>query len=171
MAAETIRQVERRAEEVQTGYSHGEHRPLRSYALLTGVFSALFGGFVIRNRDSMPDRVGAGDLVLIGAATHKLGRLVAKDLVTSFVRAPFTRYEGGGMVSAEVSEKPRGRGMRYALGELLACPFCMGQWIVAGFVAGLVKVPGPTRVVASTFAALGIADFLQLAFQAGAKRA
>jgi hypothetical protein len=171
MATDTIDQVEQRAEQVQVGYSHGQHRPLRSYALLTGGFGALFGGFVIRNRDSMPDHVAAGDLLLIGAATHKLARLVAKDLVISFIRAPFTRYEGGGIVSAEVSEQPRGKGLRYALGELLTCPFCMGQWIVAGFVAGLVKVPGPTRVVASTFTALGIADFLQLAYKASADRA
>ncbi len=44
----------------------------------------------------MPERIGPGDILLLGVATHKLGRLLAKDWVTSFLRAPFTTFKGGG---------------------------------------------------------------------------
>ena len=35
----------------------------------------------------------ASDLVLVTVATHKLSRLVAKDRITSTLRAPFTSVE------------------------------------------------------------------------------
>ena len=69
----------------------------------------------------LPERPRAADLLLAGVATHKLSRLLTKDRVTSFIRAPFTRYEqpaGHG----EVEEEPRGSGLRLAIGELLVCP-------------------------------------------------
>ncbi len=44
------------------------------------------------------------DLVLIGAASYKLSRLVAKKKITAFVRAPFTELEGKGG-PAELEEK------------------------------------------------------------------
>ena len=64
-----------------------------------------------------------GDLLLVGIATHKLSRLLAKDKVTSFIRAPFTRYqEPSGQ--GEVEEEPYGHGLHLAVGELLVCPYC-----------------------------------------------
>jgi hypothetical protein len=68
------------------------------------------------------------DVLLAGAATHKLARLIAKDKVTSFARAPFTEFQGKGGPS-EVEGAPRGSGLRYAAGELLVCPYCLGLWI------------------------------------------
>lgn len=41
----------------------------------------------------LPERLSAQDVVLAGVATHKLSRLIAKDNVTSFLRAPFTRFQ------------------------------------------------------------------------------
>lgn len=48
--------------------------------------------------------------------------------VTAPLRAPFTEFqeEGG---PREVEESPRGSGIRRAIGELLACPFGMSQWV------------------------------------------
>ena len=69
----------------------------------------------------MPEKISAADIVLTGVATHKVTRLIAKDKVTSFIRSPFTSYQehaGHG----ELNEEPRGSGLRYAVGELLACP-------------------------------------------------
>ena len=48
-------------------------------------------------------------MLLFGIATHKIGRIITKDWVTSPIRAPFTRYEesvGGG----EVKEQSRAKG-------------------------------------------------------------
>jgi hypothetical protein len=51
----------------------------------------------------------------------------------------------------------------------LVCPSCVGQWVATGFVFGLVPRPRATRLVASVFAALTAADFLQFAYAAAEK--
>jgi hypothetical protein len=71
----------------------------------------------------------------------------------------------------ELEESPRGEGPRRALGELLVCPPCTGQWVVGGLVAGLVAAPRATRLLASTFTAIALADFLHLAFVAAREKA
>jgi len=118
----------------------------------------------MRSGKGFPKRIGVGDLILAGVATHKISRVIAKDRVTTPLRAPFTEFqeEGG---PAEVEEIPRGSGMRRAIGELLVCPFCMGQWVATGLLAGLVVIPRATRFVCSIFAALTISDFLQIVYK------
>ena len=91
--------------------------------------------------------------------------LVAKEKVTSFLRAPFTEFqESSG--HGEVEEKPQGHGLRLAVGELLVCPYCLGLWVAGGFAAGMVVAPRSTRLVASVFATKAVSDFLQLAYKA-----
>jgi hypothetical protein len=148
----------------------GEERPLGSYALLSGVFTAALAGAIAAKRDDLPERISAADLALLGVGTHKLSRLIAKDKVTSVVRAPFARYEGDAGPS-EVSEAPRGRGMRYAIGELITCPYCIGQWVAAGGVVGLAVAPRVTRFVAGLFTVVAISDGLQIAYHAGQEKA
>jgi hypothetical protein len=105
-----------------------------------------------------------GDLALITVATHKASRLVAKDRVTSSVRAPFTRFEGDAG-PGEVSEEARGSGLRRAIGELVICPYCIGLWIASAFAAGLVVAPHATRWVASVLSAMFGSDLLQIAYK------
>lgn len=155
------------------GYSPHEHRPLPSYAVMTAIFGAAFAGSLVaaeRSGRRLPDSIGARDVVLAGLATHKVSRLISKDKITSFLRAPFVRYEeptGQG----EVSEEVRGAGLRMSLGELLVCPYCLGQWVAGAFAVGLVAAPRPTRLVAAMYSAETIADFLQLAYVAAEERA
>jgi uncharacterized protein DUF1360 len=150
-----------------------EHRPLASYAVLSATFGMTLAGALAALRASgreLPERPRAGDLVLAGIATHKVSRLLAKDRVTSFVRAPFTRYQepaGHG----ELEEQPRGRGIRLAIGELLVCPYCLAQWIAASFAVGLVAAPRATRFVAGIYVAETLSDVLQLAYKAAEDRA
>lgn len=154
------------------GYAR-ENRPLAAYAGLVGIFNAAFAAFLVVAKKAnrpIPERVGLGDIVLFGVATHKLSRLLTKDVVTSSLRAPFTEFEGQAGLN-EVNEKPRGTGMQRALGELLSCPFCTGQWIAAFFAYGLVLSPRITRLVGSIFAMLTLSDFLHLAYEATRKRA
>lgn len=146
---------------ISNAYSD-EHRPLAAYALLTAAFGALFGGGTAAVHDRLPDRPRATDVALAGVATYKISRLVAKDRVTSVLRAPFTRYEGDAGPS-EVSEQPRGRGLQLALGELLVCLYCIGQWVAAALALGQIAAPRTTRFVAGTFAAYALADALQMA--------
>jgi hypothetical protein len=73
-----------------------DHRPIGGYALLTGVFGALFTSGVLvaaRSDRGLPERLGTQDLIVGGLATHKLSRLITKDKVTGFARAPFTRFQ------------------------------------------------------------------------------
>jgi Protein of unknown function (DUF1360) len=159
-----------RAEDAVAGYAPREQRPLAAYTGLTAAFGIALGGALVALRRELPERISTRDLALAGIATHKLSRLLAKDKVTSFIRAPFTRYQepaGHG----ELEEAPRGSGARYAVGELLVCPYCLAQWVAAGFVVGLVAAPRPTRVVAGIYAAETLADFLQLAYAAAEDRA
>ena len=139
-----------------------EHRPLAAYGVLTIAFGALFGGGATALHDRLPERPSPADLALAGVATYKISRLIAKDRVTSVLRAPFTRYEGESGPS-EVSESPRGRGLQLALGELLVCPYCIGQWVAGAMALGQVAAPRTTRFVAGTFAAYALADALQMA--------
>ena len=149
-----------------------EPTPLGGYATLLGVWTGIFGsllGAAVRS-DRLPERVRAGDVVLLGVATHKLTRIVTKDWVTAPIRAPFVHYEGsaGG---GEVKEKARGRGLRKAVGDLLTCPFCTGPWVAGALTAGLVAWPRATRAVAGAFAAVALSDLLHHAYDATRKLA
>jgi hypothetical protein len=121
------------------------HRPLAGYAVLSGAFGAALAGALLAARASgrpLPERLTTQDVLLAGVATHKLSRLIAKDKVTSFLRAPFTRYqESAG--HGELEEEPRGEGLRLATGELLVCPYCLAQWIAAGLYRRLRPCPSP----------------------------
>ena len=155
------------------GYAPPSERPpLLSYAVLMSVFNALFAAALLaarRGGRQLPERIGAADLISIGVASHKLSRLIAKDKVTSPLRAPFTEFEEEGGPS-ELEERSRGTGARKAIGELLICPYCLGLWVVAGFSVGLLFAPRLTRFLASVFSALTISDFLQIAYKAAEEK-
>jgi hypothetical protein len=149
------------------GYAPGEETPVKSYGLLVAVFSVLAGGFATWFRASgrdLPERIDPADLALVTVASHKASRLIAKDRVTASIRAPFTRYEGGAG-PGEVSERPRGRGLRRAIGELLVCPYCLGMWTSSALVAGLLVVPRFTRWLSAVLVAFLGSDLLQIAYK------
>ncbi|WP_205698160.1 DUF1360 domain-containing protein [Conexibacter sp. SYSU D00693] len=151
----------------------GEDRPLAAYTGLSATFFAALGGGLLAARAAgreVPDRPSAADVVLVGLATQKLTRLIAKDKVTSFVRAPFTRFQES-TGHGEVDEAARGTGFQKAMGELLVCPYCLAQWVAGGFAVGLVAAPRTTRLLAGMWTAQTIADFTQLAYKAVEDRA
>jgi uncharacterized protein DUF1360 len=137
--------------------------PLRGYAGLIVAFAVVVGGFLAFKKRSLPDRIPLSDLFILGMATQKVSRVVTKSRVASVVRVPFTTYEGPAG-SGEVEERPRGTGLRRAIGELVSCPFCMGTWIACAGVAGFVSQPQLTRALGSIFAVGSIADFVQQAY-------
>jgi hypothetical protein len=142
-----------------------EAKPLQEYGALAAAFATILsvGVAAARRQGRIPDRVPASDIALGGIATYKCARLISKDRVTSPVRAPFTRGEGE-------EERPRGRGVRYVIGELLVCPFCLAQWIAAAYILGLVFAPRITRLLAAMMAVVGLSDFLQVAYRAAENR-
>lgn len=168
----SVEDLTREARDAFEGYAEPHKRPpFRMYAGLTAVFNAGFAGalYAARRQRRLPEQISAQDLVLIGTASHKLSRLVAKDKVTSFLRAPFTEYQGRAG-PAEVEERAREGELRGAIGELLICPYCLGLWAAGAFHVGLIFAPRVTRVTASTLAALTISDFLQIAYKAAEEK-
>jgi hypothetical protein len=126
-----------------TSHTH-EDRPLGAYAGLIALFHALLGGEIAaarRQGGRLPERLDLQDTVLLGVATHKLSRLLTKDMVVSALRAPFTTFEGNAG-DGELQEGARGTGLQHALGELLTCPFCFGQWVLALLAYGLSPAHG-----------------------------
>jgi hypothetical protein len=131
-------------------------RPYAEYAALTAAFSGVLGGFLLLARRRLPERIGFGDVARIGLASYKLGRLVAKDDVTAWVRAPLTQ-------DAEATE-PKPEGAARALGELVTCPYCIGVWVASGLSYALVLFPRETRLVTTIFGSQAVADFLNAGF-------
>jgi hypothetical protein len=145
-----------------------EPRPLASYLTLIGTFNAIFAGFLLllkSRRQSLPGQISVFDVVLLGVATHKVSRLLAKDSISSPLRAPFAEYEGPSDLPSEVDEGARGRGMRHAIGELITCPYCTSQWVAAFFTYGLMLWPRLTRLVGAIFAVVTISDLLNRAYE------
>ncbi len=141
-------------------------RPTAELASIAAVYVTavtIAGTTVIRGERAVTFR--PWDLAVPGLATHKLSRRISKDSVTSPLRAPFavvTSAEGPG----EVEQQVRGRGARRAVGELLTCPFCIGQWVATGFVFTHVLAPRLARLAGAVFATAAVADFLQFAYAA-----
>ena len=154
------------------GYDGGEE-PLPSYAALAGLFNLILAIFLLIARKSgrpIPERMETRDIALLGVATHKLSMLVAQDAVTSPLRAPFTELQEK-QSPKNVDEKPRGKGLRRSIGELITCKFCVGQWVASFFTYGLVFAPAVTRLVASIFAIVALSDHLHQTYKALMKRA
>lgn len=165
-AASVVDDVRDRLAEEQQAYAGDEDRPLASYGAVMAIYSSVVGLAALAVRRSgrrLPDRVAAGDVALLSVATFKISRLLAKEPVTSPLRAPFTTFQGTSG-EAELAEEVRGTGVRHALGELLTCPFCLGQWTATGLVFGLVLAPRATRLFATLFTSLTAADLLQFAY-------
>jgi Protein of unknown function (DUF1360) len=144
-------------------YSGGEDRPLGGYLATMTVYSGMVAGLAglarLTGRD-VSGELSWSDVIRSAAATQKLSRLLAKDPVTSPLRAPFASYDGTSGPS-ELQEQVRGSGGRKTVGELVTCPFCTGVWIATGFTAGLVYLPRTTRLAIATLTALAGADLLQ----------
>ncbi|HWB66396.1 MAG TPA: DUF1360 domain-containing protein [Mycobacteriales bacterium] len=152
--------------EVKREYAGGEDRPLGSFLAVMATYAAVVGAgaAVVRaRRIPMPESISWSDLALLTIATHKLSRRIAKDPVTSPLRAPFTRFEGTSG-PAELSEEVRGRGVRKAVGELVTCPFCLDQWVATGLTFGYVVRPRLTRLAASVLTMVAGSDLLQFAY-------
>ena len=81
----------------------------------------------------------------------------AREKVESWIREPFVEE------TPEGERRPKGHRMRYAVGELLTCPFCLAQWVAGGFVLGAALAPRATRAVAALFATYGVSDALNIA--------
>jgi hypothetical protein len=124
------------------------------YAALSAVYGLLLAGtaFSARDRSAIP----ASELPALAAASFALSKLVVHEKVESWMRRPFVD---------EAARRPKGRRLRYAVGELLTCTRCTGAWSALGLVALRVHSPTAGRTVATVLAASAGNDLLQAGFQ------
>src|SRR3954453_8150796 len=161
--------VRRWARTQKREYTNGEPRPLGGDLGAMGVYVGLVSAAAAAGRASggeLPERIPLGDATLLTIATFRLARRIAKDPVTSPIRAPFTRFEGASG-HAEVAEEVREHGgVKHAVGELLTCPFCLAQWVGTAYVFGYVTAPKATRLAALTITMVAGSDVLQFVYDA-----
>lgn len=142
-----------------------EEQLLREYATLLGFYVtsvAVLTG-IAAQKNSLPRKFTLLDLALLGLATHKLSRIIAKDRVTGIIRAPFVNYICGAG-AGEVEEEPRGRGFQRGIGHLISCPYCMAPWCATGLSFGLLFAPRVTRFFAGILVTVTASDFLHRAY-------
>lgn len=119
-----------------------------------GMLAALLGATA---RDAKPGPSGT-ELPVIGLATFTLTKALSKEKVGVWAREPLVEPADDG------NRQPRGRGVRYVLGELVTCPRCLGTWTSLGLVGLQVVRPREGRIVARILAAAAINDILQTSF-------
>jgi hypothetical protein len=146
-----------------------ERPPYRAYATIMGTFAAGLAGAggLARVFDRNPGCQTPLDLVVLGLASFKASRTLARDEVTSFIRDPFVRGEAH---SGE-GEEPVEGGMQQAIGELVTCSRCVGTWAAAGLAVTQILSPRFGRLLTWSLAAAGANDFLQAAFAALTEKA
>jgi hypothetical protein len=132
-------------------------RPL-DYFLINAGWAATLAGVLASTRGEAPK---PSELPLFGMATFALSKALAKEKVGSWARAPVVDSE----------RRPKGRGLRYAAGELVTCSRCVGTWSALGLVALRVARPREGRIVASVLATAGLNDWLQAGFSAAVSKA
>jgi hypothetical protein len=123
------------------------------YAALSAIYGALLAGtaYSARHKPAIP----TPELPALAAASFALSKLVVHEKVESWIRQPFVD---------EGRRRPKGRRLRYAVGELLTCTRCMGAWSALGLVALRLHSPAAGRTVTSVLAASAGNDLLQAGF-------
>ena len=98
-------------------------------------------------------------LLLVGTAAYRIGRMLAFERVATPIRRPFTATvpDASGAGEAVVA---RGSGAQWVIGELLSCPVCVSTWAAAGLFAGLGALPLFTRTLVAVLSAVGVAEVL-----------
>lgn len=135
--------------------------------VFAGVGAALVA--VARLTGRRPAALSPWEVGLTALAVHKISRIVAKDSVTTPLRAPLTSFQGPAG-DAEVAEDVQAHGPGHALGELLTCPFCLDPWVATALTAGRTFAPQLTSAVTTTFGVVALADFLHLGYAAAQQR-
>ena len=127
------------------------------YAALSAGWGALLGAVLVAARDKGDEPVRSTEVLPLGLAAFALSKLVAKEKVDAWVREPFVEEHPEG-------RRPKGTGVRYAVGEMLSCTRCVGVWSALGLTALRVTRPREARVVNAVLGASAINDVAQAGF-------
>ncbi|HEU4974285.1 MAG TPA: DUF1360 domain-containing protein [Baekduia sp.] len=130
------------------------------YAAISAGYGALLGAVVVSARDRGERPVQAHELPMLGLATFALAKLIGKEKVETWMRQPFLEERPNG------ERVPKGRGLRYAVGELLSCTRCLGAWSSLGLISLRMLRPREAGVVIPVLATSALNDWLQSGFSA-----
>jgi hypothetical protein len=125
------------------------------YAVLSSLYGLLLSGTAIsaRGKDPIPRE----ELPVIAAATFALSKLIVHEKVETWIRQPFVDEHPDG-------RRPKGRRLRYAVGELMNCTRCTGAWCALGLIGLRLHKPATARTVTAVLAASAGSDFLHTGF-------
>lgn len=143
----------------------GTRPPYRAYAGIMGTFVGGLGiaGVLARALGRDPRGESTLELAVLSLATFKTARTIARDGVTSFIRAPFVDGEAG---TDDVEAPVETGDLQQAIGELVTCSRCIGTWAAAGLATTQILAPRFGRLLTWSLAAAGANDFLQAGFVA-----
>lgn len=134
--------------------------------LKLGLIAAYLGTIGLAGTRSAQSRRSPGliEITLMGLASHRIGRIVAFERVAVPIREPFTATvpDDSGVDDTVVA---RGRGVQWAIGELLSCPTCVASWAALMLYVGSTTLPGPTRAFVNVLAAAGVAEIVHNAVE------
>ena len=144
------------------------HLPLKGYVVLSGVYAGTMAClfYWAHRTGRIPDTIPMRDVVLLGVGAHRSARDLSRDKVLTFLREPFTEYEGvAGALPGEVREHHRhGGALREATADLVTCPYCLAQWTASGLFAVYLANRPLARLMGGILTAVTIADFLHTAY-------
>src|SRR3954449_1882449 len=127
------------------------------YAAISATYGALLGTLVLAARDR-GEELRPAEFLPLGVAAFALTKAFSREKVETWVRRPFVEED------APEGRRPKGRRLRYAVGELLTCTRCLGAWSALGLTALRVSRPRESRVVTTALATSAVNDFLFAAF-------
>jgi hypothetical protein len=128
------------------------------YAAINALWLSLLAGLVVASRGrSSEDPIKSRELIPLAAATFAVSKAVARERIGTWVREPFVDQTEG--------QKPKGRGLRRAIGELVTCTRCVGTWSALGVVGLRVAHPEAGRTVSMILASSAANDWMQAGFK------
>lgn len=136
----------------------------RDYALLSAAYASALTALAVRQsrRRSGDDALPLSELAWNAAATFALAQALVHEKVETWIRRPFLDEVGEDQQDAQ--HIPRGRGLRYAVGELLSCTRCSGAWASLALNGLQIVSPPAGRVATRVLAGAAANDFLEIAF-------
>src|SRR3954447_3525904 len=128
------------------------------YATLSAGYAAGAAAVLLAARDHGEQIVHPAEIVPLGVAAFALSKLISKEKIDSWMREPFVEELPDG------ERRPKGRRMRYAIGELLTCTRCVGAWSSLGLVGLRLRRPREARIVTTLLGTSAVNDWLQAGF-------
>lgn len=111
------------------------------------VFVAIFGTLAFIEASSVYSQLSSLELLILGLACVRMARTISFNGVGEPFRKPFTEVVPDSCGAGD-NVCPRGTGLRYVIGDLIACPICSGAWSALVLLAVWSWKPGIVNVLA-----------------------